>query len=94
MPEMTALVQRGAPRDLFDIYQLCTRNVMSMADCWRAFTDKDLGIGIDEAKRKIIARLAMIEASRPLETIQPVQAREQASRVREWYYRVFAVPTP
>jgi len=69
-------------------------SVMSMADCWRAFTDKDLGIGIDEAKRKIIARLAMIEASRPLETIQPVEAREQASRVREWYYRVFAVPTP
>ena len=67
---------------------------MSMADCWRAFTDKDLGISIDEAKRKIIARLAMIEVSRPLETIQPVEAREQASRVRAWYYRVFAVPTP
>ena len=92
--KMTALVQRGAPRDFLDIYHLCTRDVMSMADCWRAFTDKDLGIGIDEAKRKIIARLAMIEASRPLETIQPVEAREQASRVREWYYRVFAVPTP
>ena len=41
--KMTALVQRGAPRDFLDIYHLCTRDVMSMADCWRAFTDKDLG---------------------------------------------------
>ena len=86
-------------RELLESLELlqCTQkqfSVMSMADCWRAFTDKDLGIGIDEAKRKIIARLAMIEASRPLETIQPVEAREQAWRVREWYYRVFAVPTP
>jgi hypothetical protein len=51
-------------------------------------------IDIDEAKRKIIARLAMIEASRPLETIQPGEAREQAARVRGWYSSVFAVPTP
>jgi hypothetical protein len=92
--KMTALVQRGAPRDFLDIYQLCTRDVMSMADCWRAFTENGLGIDIDEAKRKIIARLAMIEASRPLQTIQPGDARDQAARVREWYYRVFAVPAP
>ena len=92
--KMMALVQRGAPRDFLDIYHLCNRDVMSMADCWQAFMEKGLGIGIDEAKRKIIARLAMIEASRPLETIQPGEAREQAARVREWYYRVFTVPTP
>jgi len=73
---------------------LCTRDVMSMADCWQAFMAKGLGITGDEAKRKIIARLAMIEASRPLDTIQPGEAREQAKRVREWYYRAFAVPTP
>ena len=91
--KMTALVQRGAPRDFLDIYHLCARDVMSMADCWRAFTDKDLGISIDEAKRKIIARLAMIEVSRPLETIEPAESREQAARVREWYYDVFTVPS-
>ena len=50
-------------------------------------------IGINEAKRKIIARLAMIEASRPLETIEPAESREQAARVREWYYDVFTVPS-
>ena len=91
--KMTALVQRGAPRDFLDIYQICTRNVLSMADCWHAFMQKGLGIGINEAKRKIIARLAMIEASRPLETIEPAESREQAARVREWYYDVFTVPS-
>ena len=55
---------------------------------------KGLGITSDEAKRKIVSRLAMIEASRPLDTIQPGEALEHAKRIREWYYRVFAVPTP
>lgn len=92
--KMTALVQRGAPRDFLDIYHLCTRDVMSMADCWNVFLEKNPGITVAEAKRKIIARLAMIEASRPLETIQPDVVREQAARVRSWYYQVFAAPTP
>lgn len=91
--KMMALVQRGAPRDFLDIYQLCTRDVMTVAACWQAFTEKGLGIEIDEAKRKVIGRLAMIEASRPLETIQPEEARKQAEGVREWFYRVFTVPT-
>jgi hypothetical protein len=85
---MTALVQRGAPQDFLDIYQLCSRDVMSMADCRQAFTEKGLGIGIHEAKRKIIARLAMIEASRPLETIQPFTGEEYAA-----LYRSFSVGT-
>ena len=91
--KMMALVQRGAPRDFLDMYHLCTRDVVSVADCWNAFAEKSGGVAIDEAKRKIIARLAMIEASRPLETIQPAEARERAARVRDWYYRVFAGST-
>lgn len=92
--KMTALVQRGAPRDFLDIYHLCIRDVTNMSDCWRSFTEKNPGTSVAEAKRKIIARLAMIEATRPLETIEPAEARAQAASVREWYYRVFAVPSP
>ncbi len=66
---------------------------MTVAACWQAFTGKGLGIEISEAKRKILGRLAMIEASRPLETIHPEEARKQAETVREWFYRVFTVPT-
>ena len=92
--KMTALVQRGAPRDFLDIYQLCTRNVSSMAECWAWFMEKNPGVAIDEAKRKIIARLAMIETTRPLETIAADAAREQAALVRDWYHHVFAKATP
>ena len=92
--KMTALVQRGAPRDFLDIYQLCTRNVISMTECWTWFMEKNSGVTVDEAKRKIIARLAMIETTRPLETIAPDAAREQATLVRNWYHRIFAKTTP
>lgn len=92
--KMTALVQRGAPRDFLDIYQLCTRNVVSMAECWTWFMEKNPGVTVDEAKRKIIARLAMIETTRPLETIAGDAAREQSARVRDWYHCVFATTTP
>jgi len=92
--KMTALVQRGAPRDFLDIYQLCTRNVTSEDDCWTWFVEKNPGVPVDQAKRKIIARLAMIETARPLETIAPDAAREQATRVRDWYHHVFTKAPP
>jgi len=92
--KMTALVQRGAPRDFLDIYQLCTRNVLSMAECWSCFIAKNTGVTVDEAKRKIIARLAMIETTRPLETIASGVAREQATLLRDWYRHVFTKTTP
>jgi predicted nucleotidyltransferase component of viral defense system len=92
--KMSALIQRGAPRDFLDIYHVCTREVMSKEDCWNAFTAKHPGITVEEATRKIIARLAMIESTRPLETIQSAEARQQAASVREWYYHSFAVAFP
>lgn len=92
--KMTALVQRGAPRDFLDIYQLCTGGVMSMTECWAWFMEKNPGFTVDEAKRKILARLVMIETTRPLDTIEPGRAKEQAAQVRDWYHRVFATPTP
>jgi hypothetical protein len=92
--KMTALVQRGAPRDFLDVYQLCAHGVMNAADCWNAFSEKNPDVALDEAKRKIVARLTMIETTRPLETIQPAEDREQAARVRDWYYRVFAATAP
>ena len=68
--------------------------VMSMTECWRWFIEKNPGVTVDEAKRKIIARLAMIETTRPLETIAADAAREQATLVRNWYHRTFAQTMP
>ena len=39
--KMTALVQRGGPRDFLDIHQFCTRDVTSAAECWQAFADRN-----------------------------------------------------
>lgn len=44
--------------------------------------EKNPGVTVDEAQRKVIARLAMIETTRPLETVAPDAAREQATLVR------------
>lgn len=70
--KMTALVERGAPRDFTDIYALCSSDVASVGDCWNWWAAKNRGLAVDEAKRKIIAKLASIETFRPLDKIQPV----------------------
>lgn len=38
--------------------------------------------------------LALLEATRPLESIEPAEAREQAGRVRKWFYGTFAAAAP
>ncbi len=55
--------------------------------CWQLWQAKHPGIPTDEAGRKIIARLAMIETTRPLERIQP-----PAALIRAWFRDTFACP--
>lgn len=38
---MVALVERGAPRDLRDIYELCHRGLLTVAECWRLWLLKN-----------------------------------------------------
>ena len=90
--KMTALVLRGAPRDFLDIHQLCMMGVLTMEDCWSLWSEKNPGILISDAKRRIITRLLEIEASRLLDSIQPAQARDKAALVRGWYHHTFASP--
>ncbi|MDB6118618.1 MAG: hypothetical protein JWO08_2399 [Verrucomicrobiaceae bacterium] len=90
--KMTALVQRGAPRDFLDIYELVNRSLISCDDCWDLWVLKNPSVSLDEAKRKVFARLEMIETTRPLSTIQPIAAREKAALVRSWYRAIFTQP--
>lgn len=90
--KMTALVQRGAPRDLLDIYEMVHRSVVSMEDCWDLWRRKNPDVSKDEAMRKICARMEQIALSRPLESIQPLAARERAALVRAWYRDIFTLP--
>ena len=92
--KMTALVLRGAPRDFTDIYELCRLEIITTIDCWLLWSEKNPGISVSEAKRKVITRLLMIETARPLDSIQPTTAREKAGLVRRWYHDTFAPPEP
>ena len=69
--KMTALVNRGAPRDFSDIYQLVHAGVLGSDECWRLYTLKNPGVPRDEAQRKVLAKLEMIAVSRLLAYIQP-----------------------
>lgn len=90
--KMTALVERGAPRDFLDIYELVNRSIITIADCWRLWTLKNPGVLVDEARRKVYARMESIALTRPLESIQPLVARESAALVRSWYRDTFTQP--
>lgn len=41
--KMTALVERGAPRDLRDIHELCRRGLVFNAQCWELYEQKNPG---------------------------------------------------
>ena len=54
--KMTALVQRGAPRDFLDIYQLCIHNVISMTECWKWFMERNPGVTVDDWYHRIFEK--------------------------------------
>ncbi len=90
--KMTALVLRGAPRDFLDIYELVNRSLLSIADCWQLWSQKNPGVLVDEAMRKVCARIEHIAMTRPLDTIQPRAARDRTALVRAWYRDIFTNP--
>jgi len=42
--KMVALVERGAPRDMRDVYELCTREMLTIDECWQLWRDKKPGM--------------------------------------------------
>lgn len=67
--KMNALVNRGAPRDFLDVYEVVRRGLLKVEDCWQLWQAKN------ESGR--------IEQRRPLDSLPPDE-RERVSRVREW----------
>jgi len=90
--KMTALVERGAPRDLRDVHELCTRGLMTVEDCWRLYArknpDQKPSVGAD----KVLFSLERLELQRPLDTIPDPTDRQQAARLRAWYREAFCRP--
>jgi predicted nucleotidyltransferase component of viral defense system len=91
--KMTALVERGAPRDFLDIYTLCQAGLISIAGCWALWRKRQMLMGSDvdfsRACLAIETHLERISLHRPLEKIEDVQQRQQARQVRDWFLSEF-----
>jgi hypothetical protein len=86
--KMVALVERGAPRDLRDIYMLCQERLITPADCWRLWQRRQTLAGSDadphRAELAIQTHVARIAQYRPLDRIEDPEQRDEAKRVRAW----------
>ncbi len=92
--KMTALIERGAPRDFLDIYEICVKNLVTISRCWELWQERELKRGITESNRQIgceaiLLHLSRIEKSRPLETIADSNQYNQAKQVRAWFKNEF-----
>lgn len=92
--KMTALIERGAPRDFLDIYEICSQNLVTISECWDLWQERELKRRISEPDRQlgceaILLHVNRIEKSRPLETIADFNQRDQANKVRIWFKHEF-----
>ncbi|HLO32401.1 MAG TPA: nucleotidyl transferase AbiEii/AbiGii toxin family protein [Anaerolineales bacterium] len=91
--KMTALVERGAPRDFLDVYTLCQAGLLSIDECWRLWRRRQTLAGSDanvsRAHLAIETHLERIALHRPLEKIADLQQREQARDLRDWFLNSF-----
>lgn len=91
--KMNALVQRGAPRDFTDVYQLVQSGRLTAAECWDLWRRKNPDLKLDDARAEVARRLSEIELRRPLDTLGDPSQRERAARTRTWFRTVF-LPSP
>lgn len=91
--KMTALVERGAPRDFRDIYAACQAGVVTPSQCWNLWRRRQQLAGSDtdsaRARLAIETHLARIVQHRPLEGIAEPTDRAEAERVRGWFAKEF-----
>lgn len=92
--KMSALIDRGAPRDFLDIYEICNQNLISIMRCWELWQEREIKRGVAEPDQKIgcealLLHLSRIEKSRPLVTIADLNERNHANEVRVWFKNEF-----
>lgn len=95
--KMTALVERGAPRDFLDIFSLCRAELLTVNECWALWRKRQNLAGSDadmsRARLAIETHLERIAMHRPLDQIADSQQREQARQLRDWFLNVFLQAT-
>jgi hypothetical protein len=87
--KMVALVERGAPRDLRDIYELCQGGILTVAECWQLWRDRNPGRDDREGRDKVLFHVERLGLQRPLEAIASPADRANAAAVRHWFRVTF-----
>jgi hypothetical protein len=91
--KMNALVERGAPRDFLDIFNLCQAGLLNIDECWVLWKRRQTQSGSDtNAIRACLAietHLERIVLHRPLAQISDLVQREQARYLRDWFLSEF-----
>ena len=91
--KMVALVERGAPRDLRDIYALCDAGLTTPKQCWRFWRQRQRLAGSDTDHRRarlaVETHLSRIALHRPLDGISDPNQRAEAEKVRTWFREDF-----
>jgi hypothetical protein len=91
--KMTALVERGAPRDFRDIYTLSDNGLTTARECWQLWAERQQKVGSHADKQRALlavqTHLARVARHRPLEMITEAAQRDEAARVRCWFAEAF-----
>jgi len=91
--KMTALVERGAPRDLRDVYALCQAGLTTPQQCWQMWRRRQQLAGSDadpaRARLAVATHLERIAQHRPLAGIADAQDRAAAGQLRDWFRAEF-----
>jgi hypothetical protein len=90
--KMSALVDRGAPRDFTDMKHVVDEGLVTVEGAWGLWCRKNPGAALEPAKQKVLLQLEALESRRPLESIRDDAEREQARATREWFKREFLQP--
>jgi hypothetical protein len=91
--KMTALVERGAPRDLKDIYHLCHCGLVTVEECWQLWKVKNPQHESPVGPKLVRFHIERLELQRPLANVAPAD-RDAARALRAWYRDVFCKSTP
>ncbi len=91
--KMVALVERGAPRDFRDIFEVCQTGLTTPQQCWAWWEQRQQLAGSDtdhyRARLAVETHLTRISQHRPLEQIDDPGQRTAAQEVRNWFLTEF-----
>jgi len=85
--KMSALVARGAPRDFVDVRTAVLRGLLTVADAWSLWGEKNPGADPLTARALARKHLASIALRRPLADV-PEAMRAEVEEARRWVTEV------